>query len=196
MSEALTEKQKAFADFLLTDPEQNQTKAYQYAYPSCKSEAAARASASKLLTNPNIQDYLNVARAERSKRTQIDADWLLKRLADEAEADLADIYDANTGALLPIHKWPKIWRQGLVAGVKTRQERNGDDEEEEFADVVEVKLADRNSIKKMIGDHIGVQAFKQQHEHKHTHEFEELTNEQLDQRIANLLRKVGVTAAS
>jgi phage terminase small subunit len=193
MSEALTEKQKAFADFLLTDPEQNQTKAYQHAYPSCKSEAAARASASKLLTNPNIQNYLNAARAERSKRTQIDADWLLKRLADESEADIADIFDASTGALMPVHKWPKIFRQGLVAGIDVNQiSIDG----QAVGEVVKIKLADRNAKLKMIGDHIGVQAFKQQHEHKHTHEFEELTDEQLAQRIANLQRKVGAATAS
>jgi hypothetical protein len=37
-------------------------------------------------------------------------------LVDEAEADLADLYD-DDGNLLPIHDWPKIWRQGLVQGM-------------------------------------------------------------------------------
>jgi phage terminase small subunit len=159
MSEDLTAKQKAFADYLLTDPEQNQTKAYLHAYPK-SSEAAAAVSASKLLKNPKVESYLAEARAKRSERTQINADWLLKRLADEAEADLADIYDEATGALKPIHEWPKIWRQGMVAGVKIRKELGGEDDE--FAEVTEVKLADRNAKLKMIGDHIGVQAFKQQ----------------------------------
>lgn len=159
MSDALTAKQKAFADYLLTDPEQNQTKAYLHAYPK-SSEAAAAVSASKLLKNPKVESYLAEARAKRSERTQINADWLLKRLADEAEADLADIYDEATGALKPIHQWPKIWRQGMVAGVKIRKELGGEDDE--VAEVTEVKLADRNAKLKMIGDHIGVQAFKQQ----------------------------------
>lgn len=163
MSDLLTAKQKAFADYLLTDPEQNQTKAYLHAYPK-SSEAAAAVSASKLLKNPKVESYLAEARAKRSERTKIDADWLLTRLAEEAEADLADIYDEATGALKPIHQWPKIWRQGMVAGVKIRKELDGEDEE--FAEVTEVKLADRNAKLKMIGDHIGVQAFKQQLEHK------------------------------
>lgn len=182
MATQLTEKQKAFCDYLLTDPEQNQTKAYLHAYPK-SSEAAAAVSASKLLKNPKVEAYLAEARAKRCERTQIDADWLLKRLADEAEADLADLYFED-GALKPVHMWPKIWRQGLVAGIKTRQEKVHGGDDNEYADITEVKLADRNSIKKMIGDHIGVQAFKQQIDHNHTHQWEELTDEQLDAEIA------------
>jgi phage terminase small subunit len=188
MSEALTEKQKAFANYLLTDPEQNQTKAYLHAYPK-SSEAAATANAARLITNDKVKRYLDEARAKRCESTKIDAHWLLKRLGDEAEADLADIYHPVTGALKPIHEWPKIWRQGLVAGVKIRKELGGEDDE--FAEVTEVKLADRNSIKKMIGDHIGVQAFKQLIEHKHEHKHEDLTEEELDARLAKLRRKAG-----
>lgn len=189
----LTEKQKAFCDFLLTDPEQNATKAYLHAYPKCKSVKVAEAAASRLLRNVKVQAYLSEQRAKRSERTKIDADWLLTRLADEAEADLADIYCANTGQLRPIKDWPKIWRQGLVAGVKTRQERSDD---ETLADVVEVKLADRNAKLKMIGDHIGVQAFKQQVDHNHVHKFADLTEEQLNAKIAELQRKAGAGGAA
>jgi phage terminase small subunit len=163
MAAQLTEKQKTFCDYLLTDPEQNQTKAYLHAYPK-SSEKAAEVGGSKLVRNPKVAAYLAEARAKRSERTQIDADWLLKRLADEAEADLADLY-FESGALKPVHMWPKVWRQGLVAGVKTRREKVYGGDDDEYADITEVKLADRNSIKKMIGDHIGVQAFKQRVDH-------------------------------
>lgn len=182
----LTEKQKAFADYLLTDPEQNQTKAYMHAYPK-STEKAATANAARLITNDKVKKYLDDARAKRSERTKVDADWLLTRLAEEAEADLADIYDSK-GQLKPIHQWPKIWRQGLVAGVKTRQEKiHGT--EDDYADIVEVKLADRNSIKKMIGDHIGVQAFKVLVDHKHEHKYADLSEEELDAKLAELRGK-------
>lgn len=180
MAAQLTEKQKTFCDYLLTDPEQNQTKAYLHAYPK-SSEKAAEVGGSKLVRNPKVAAYLAEARAKRSERTQIDADWLLKRLADEAEADIADLYDPTTGALLPVHRWPKIFRQGLVAGIDINQLTVGD---KTIGEVVKIKLADRNAKLKMIGEHIGVQAFRQQIDHKHTIQWEELTDEQLDAEIA------------
>ena len=42
---------------------------------------------------------------------KVDADWLLTRLAAEAEADIADLYD-EAGDLLPIRQWPAIWLLG------------------------------------------------------------------------------------
>lgn len=140
------------------------------------------------LKKPQIAEAIEKAKAERSERTKVDADWLLTRLANEADADLADLFDENTCALKPVHSWPKIWRQGLVAGIETRQERSDD---ETLADIVKVKLADRNAKLKMIGDHIGVQAFKQQVDHNHTHRFADLTEEQLEAKLAELQRKAG-----
>lgn len=155
---ALTEQQKAFCDYLLTDPEQNATACYQKSYPKA-TEKAATAAASRLLTNVNVTQYMDAARAKRSERTQIDADWLLTRLAQEADADIADLYDELTGALKPVHKWPKIFRQGLVAGIDVNQlSVDGNT----IGEVVKIKLADRNAKLKMIGDHIGVGAFKKQ----------------------------------
>lgn len=157
----LTEQQKAFCDYLLTDPEQNATACYMRAYPKA-TEKAATAAASRLLTNVNVVQYMDAARAKRSERTRIDADWLLTRLAEEADADIADLYDETTGALKPVHKWPKIFRQGLVAGVDVNQITV---DGQSVGEVVKVKLADRNAKLKMIGDHIGVQAFKQLVDH-------------------------------
>ena len=153
---SLKGKQKDFADYLLQDPEQNATAAYLKAYPKSNPDSA-RANAARLLATDSIQAYLDSAKAERSKRTQIDADWLLTRLADESEADVADLFDVD-GKLLPVRQWPLIFRKGLVAGIDVT--KLGDD-----MTVTKIKLADRNAKLKMIGDHIGVQAFKQQVQH-------------------------------
>ncbi len=190
MSAKLTAKQSAFVDEYLKD-----LNATQAAIRAGYSAKTAGQIGEENLKKPEIALAIEKAKQERSERTKIDADWLLNRLADEAEADLADIY-FESGALKPVHMWPKIWRQGLVAGVKHRQEKVHGGGDDEYAEVTEVKLADRNSIKKMIGDHIGVQAFKQQLEHKHTHELEELTDEQLARRISDLQRKIGAAATS
>jgi phage terminase small subunit len=159
----LTAKQQAFVDFLLTDPEQNQTKAYLYAYPKSTLKAA-EVGGSKMVRIPKVQAALTKARSERAERTQINADWLLNRLADESEADIADLFDQKTGALKPVNQWPKIWRQGLVAGFEVtniKSETLG----KEIGQLIKVKLSERSNRLKMIGDHIGVQAFKQQVDH-------------------------------
>lgn len=154
--EELKGRQREFCDYLLKDPDQNATRAYMHAY-NC-SEESATASASRLLTDVNVKAYLDNAMNERSERTKIDADWLLKRLSEEADADVSDLFDETTGDLLPVRKWPKIFRKGLVAGIDVTN--MGDN-----IKVTKIKLADRNAKLKMIGDHIGVGAFKQLVQH-------------------------------
>lgn len=56
----LTDKQLRFANNYITSYDLNATRAYKAAYPDCKSDPAARSSASRLLTNPNIKKYFNV----------------------------------------------------------------------------------------------------------------------------------------
>ncbi len=53
----MTEKQKRFCDEYLIDL--NGTRAYKAAYPSVKSDEAAKAAASRLLTNVNVREYLD-----------------------------------------------------------------------------------------------------------------------------------------
>ena len=53
----MTEKQKLFADEYLIDC--NATRAYKVAYPTVKKGEVARANASRLLTNANVQKYIN-----------------------------------------------------------------------------------------------------------------------------------------
>jgi phage terminase small subunit len=161
----LTRKQQAFADFLLTDKSQNQTKAYQHAYPN-SSEKAAASAAVRLLRNVKVAAYLEKMKAERSKRTNINADWLLNRLAEEAEADVADIYCENTGALKPVHDWPLIWRQGLVGGIEVLEEFEGSGADRiKIGETTKVKLSDRIRRLEMLGKHISVKAFEEQVKH-------------------------------
>jgi phage terminase small subunit len=54
----------------------------------------------------------------RPKMDEIDADWVLKRLAAMADADLSELHNED-GTLRPIKDWPKIWRK-----VKSNPEEN------------------------------------------------------------------------
>ncbi|MBS0227680.1 MAG: terminase small subunit [Proteobacteria bacterium] len=153
---ALTAKQQRFvAEYLL---DLNQTQA---AIRAGYSEKTAAEQASRLLTNVKVADAIQAAMKARSERTQIDADWVLKRLAQDATADLADLY-TEAGQLKPVHEWPMAWRTGLVGGIETVQERDGVDAEGDpvFVTVRKVKLLDRTKLVELIGKHVDVGAFK------------------------------------
>lgn len=161
----MTPKQAAFVREYLADPGLNASAAYMRAYPTVK-PASARVQASRMLADPNIASAIAEEMEKRAKRTQIDADWVLKRLHADANADLADIYDTN-GHLKPVNEWPMTWRTGLVAGVETVMERDGTDEDGKpiYVTVRKVKLADRTRIVELAGKHVGVGAFKDRIEH-------------------------------
>lgn len=150
----MTPKQQRFVEEYLKD-----LNATQAAIRAGYSENTARKIGQENLTKPDIAAAVAEAKQERSERTQIDADWLLRHLGEEAIADVADLYDEHTGALKPVHKWPKIWRQGLVAGIDIQRIGNSDDS---MGEIVKVKLADRTRIKELIGKHVNVGAFKDQ----------------------------------
>lgn len=154
----MTPKQEAFVREYLIDL--NATAAYRRAGYAAKGNAA-EVGAHQLLRNPKVAAAVAAAQQQRSERTKVDADWVLTRLAEEADADMADLYDAS-GNLKPVHDWPKVWRTGLVAGIETVQERDGTDSDGNpvFVTVRKVKLADRTKIKELVGKHVAVGAFK------------------------------------
>lgn len=146
----LNEKQMRFVNEYLLD-----LNATQAAIRAGYSAKTAYAQGQRLLKHVEVAAYLQGQKTARSEKTGIDAEWLLRRLAMEAEADMADLYDEN-GKLKPVKDWPLIWRQGLVSGVETVREGTG--EEASFVD--KVKISDRIKRLELIGRHIDVQAFK------------------------------------
>jgi len=157
----LTSKQARFVDEYLID-----LNATQAAIRAGYSERTADKIGSQLLGKTGVAAAIAAAKQKRADRTEIDADWVLKRLARDATADLADLYDDN-GNLRPVKEWPMVWRTGLVAGVETVHERSGEDEEGSptYATVRKVKLLDRTKLVELIGKHVGVGAFKERVEH-------------------------------
>lgn len=78
----MTRKQQRFADEYLVDL--NGTRAYKAAYPSVKRDETARANASRLLTNANVQSYIQERMKDRQERTQIDQDRVLREVSEIA----------------------------------------------------------------------------------------------------------------
>lgn len=83
--ENITEKQKAFADYYVATL--NASESYKRAYPSCKSDAGARASSSKLLTNPNLQEYIASIMTEREDDRIAGANEVLEFLSSSMRSD-------------------------------------------------------------------------------------------------------------
>lgn len=136
----LTQKQLRLVEALMTNESITQQDAGVIAgYRSSKNNGAV----SKALSLPHVRAYYEDQLAKRVKRTGIDADYVLKRLADIDQMDIADIYDEE-GQLLPVVKWPKVWRQN----VKEVDLKTG-----------KIKLQDKLRTLELIGKHIGVRAF-------------------------------------
>lgn len=151
----LTAKQQRFVDEYLVDL--NATAAYGRAGYAAKGNAA-EVNAARLLRNAQVQQAVMGAQTKRAERTQVTSDWVLSRLALEAEADLADLYDEN-GRVKPVHQWPLIWRQGLVAGIDIETIGEG------AGHVTKIKISDRIKRVELIGRHVDIQAFKDRIDH-------------------------------
>lgn len=145
----LTPKQQRFVEEYLID-----LNATQAAIRAGYSARTAEWQGPQLLGKIHVAAAVRAAQADRSSATRVDAAWVLSRLAQEAEADLSDLY-AEDGSLKPVRDWPKIWRQGLVQGVET------DEDPEGGGRVRKVKLSDRVKRLELIGKHIGVKAFEE-----------------------------------
>lgn len=149
----LTAKQQRFVEEYLVD-----LNATQAAIRAGYSEKTAYSVGHENLSKPEIAVAIAEAQAKRSERTRIDADWVLARLAAEADADVADLYN-DDGSLKPVKDWPLVWRTGLVAGLDVEDVR---EEGRTVGAVRKIKLSDRIKRIELIGKHVGVQAFRDQ----------------------------------
>lgn len=157
----LTPKQKRFVLEYLVDL--NATAA---SIRAGYSERSAKRIGWELLQKPEVSSGIQEAMVARSKDTGVTAEWVLRTLAEEKTADLADLYD-DDGNILPVKKWPMVFRRGLVVGVESVEEFTGIivGGRRQFATLRKVKLSDRIKHMELIGRHVDVQAFKDRHEH-------------------------------
>lgn len=152
----LAKKQQIFADTLLADPELNQTNAYLFAYPSAK-QKTAEVNATRLMKLPHVCAYIMKAMNERSQRTKIDSDYVLQRLVEIDQMDVADILEED-GSTKPISKWPAVWRQYL-SGIDIADMYEG--EGPAVGVLKKIKWPDKVKNLELLGKHVDVQAFKE-----------------------------------
>jgi phage terminase small subunit len=154
----LTAKQQAFCSEYLRD-----LNASAAARRAGYSPRSADRIAMQLMSKSHIRARVEQLQAERNERVKVDADWVLRRLLAELEADARDLYDTE-GQLKPVHEWPEIWRKGLVTNIVTTEVYGSPDEKGRPKVVGQMKnviLADRVKRLELIGKHISVAAFRE-----------------------------------
>ena len=113
----------------------------------------------ELLKKPEIQAFVLQSKAERVEEVKVDANYVLKRLIEIDEMDVADILD-DGGDFLPIRNWPKVWRTTL-SGLDIAIINSGDTE----AIIKKIKWPDKVKNLELLGKHIGVGAFTDKVDH-------------------------------
>lgn len=140
----LTQKEAAFVREYLID-----LNAAQAAIRTGYAPASANVTACKLMKKPNVKEAIDIAMAERSRRTGISQDRVLLELARMAFVNPLDIVGADDGEL----------KDGVNADdavaiasikVKTIPTDNGDIVERE------VKMVDKIKPLELLGKHLGM----------------------------------------
>lgn len=159
----LTPKQQRFVEEYLID-----LNATQAAIRAGYSEKTAYSVGHENLSKPEIQKSLQEAQHKRSERAGIDADYVLRRLVEIDQMDVADIMD-DDGNVKPIKDWPKIWRQ-YVNNIETVS-LEGD-----VGWLKKIKWPDKIKNLELLGKHISVGAFKDKVEHSGAVEVQSLSD--------------------
>lgn len=155
----LTPKQMALVDILMTHESISIGEAGRRAGFS---EKNAEQTASRALALPHVSAYYQQQLAARSRRTGINADYVLKRLAEIDQLDVLDIL-TEEGDMKPVREWPVEWRRS-ISGVDISAIVSGDIE----TVLKKIKWPDKLRALELIGKHVGVRAFAEQIEVKDT----------------------------
>ena len=137
----LTEKQKRFAEEYLVD-----LNATQAAIRAGYSPDTANEQGSRLLANVNIKNTVDKLIAERSRRTGINADRVIREIAKIAFVNAGEIVDLDTALLMD-----KISDDDTAAIQSVKVKTFGEDGVER-----EVKLADKLKALELLGKHLGL----------------------------------------
>lgn len=139
----MTENQKIFVDEYLIDF--NATRAYKVAYPNVKKDDTARVNGSRMLTNANIQKYIDERIKERQQRTEITQDQVIQELAAIAFAKATD-YVAICSGTVKIKDTNSLTEEQVraIAGIK------------EGANGIEIKMNDKEKALELLGRHLGM----------------------------------------
>lgn len=149
---ALTKKQRLFVDEYLLD-----LNATQAAIRAGYSNRRATEIGYQLLQRPEVAQAIQAAMAERSKRTEVEADYVIRRLREIDEMDVLDILE-DDGSFRSIRDWPKAWRQ-FLSGIEIAELFEGRGDDRRIAGVLrKVKWPDKLRNLELLSRHVGTES--------------------------------------
>ncbi|MDY1522399.1 terminase small subunit [Pseudomonas aeruginosa] len=149
---ALTKKQRLFVDEYLID-----LNATQAAIRAGYSTRRATEIGYQLLQRPEVAQSIQAAMAERSKRTEVEADYVIRRLREIDEMDVLDILE-DDGSFRSIRDWPRAWRQ-FLSGIEIAELFEGRGDDRRIAGVLrKVKWPDKLRNLELLSRHVGTES--------------------------------------
>ncbi len=145
----LTDKQKRFCEEYIIDL--NGTRAYKAAYTSVKKDETAAANAARLLRYAKVQEYIQKLKDERSKRTEITADMVLKEYAKLAFLNPKQFFN-DDGSLKPISELD----DDTAAAIAGLEVKDLFDKEGPIGTLHKLKIADKKGALDSIAKHLGM----------------------------------------
>jgi len=141
----LTEQQQRFCEEYIIDLNGTQS-----AIRAGYSKKTANEQASRLLTNVNVQRYIQELKAKRSERSAITADMVIAEIAKVAMLNVEDFYD-DIG-LKPLSELDDA-AKAAISSYQVKRIKTGKDK---FEDVPIVKTHDKMKALELLGKHLGV----------------------------------------
>ncbi|HCL3594386.1 TPA: terminase small subunit [Pseudomonas aeruginosa] len=149
---ALTKKQRLFVDEYLID-----LNATQAAIRAGYSTRRATEIGYQLLQRPEVAQAIQAAMSERSKRTEVEADYVIRRLREIDEMDVLDILE-DDGSFRSIRDWPRAWRQ-FLSGIEIAELFEGRGDDRRIAGVLrKVKWPDKLRNLELLSRHVGTES--------------------------------------
>lgn len=149
----LTDQRKLWAQHYITHWD-----ATRAAIEAGYAETSARSIGGQLAHDASVGQYIAYLIEDRNKRLKIDADYVLRRLREIDELDIADLLDDN-GRVLPVKEWPKAWRTSISGLDFGKLLQVGDDPERLIQTVDKIKWPDKIKNLELLGKHIAVKAW-------------------------------------
>jgi phage terminase small subunit len=174
----LTARQQRFVEEYLID-----LNATQAAIRAGYAPQSADVEGARQLRNASVRARIDIALAERSKRTGVNADIVIQELAKIARVNPIDVINPDTGEI----KAGSTDDMAAIASVKVKVTpmKNGTAVERE------VKMADKLKALELLGKHLGMFVERKELTGKDGGpiQLEAMTDEQREQRIRELLEK-------
>ncbi len=114
----------------------------------------ANNTASKLLAKDHIQAEIQVQLEARAKRTEINADMVIKELALLAFSDTGNLFNSHN-QLIQVADLPEDVTR-TIQEVTSRIEKTGTGEDATYAEIIKIKSYDKKGALDSLGKHFGI----------------------------------------